>query len=199
MRTIRAFLRHPLAGPALRYAIAGATVAGVYLAIPLVLNGVFGVAIQITIPIAYVLAVTLHFNLQRHFVFRHVAEFALSVRQQIGRYVGIGAIQYPTTALATAFLPGWLGISERVTFVLTTVAISITFFLVLRGHVFHETPTDVAIASAAEHEAAEQDILGQRPSGRGQVQPDPVEAQVHRQREADGGAAEGHADLSLPR
>lgn len=152
MHSLRALLRHPLAGPLTRYGVAGATVALVYLAIPLGLNGLAGVAIQIAIPIAYVVAVTLHFNLQRHFVFRHVDEFALSVRQQIGRYVVIGAVQYPTTALATAFLPGLLNISERVVFVLVTLVMSLTFFLMLRGHVFHPTVEEELDAETeAEH------------------------------------------------
>jgi putative flippase GtrA len=136
MQRIRALTSHPLAGQTFRFGLAGATVAAVYLAIPLVLNGILGVAIQITIPIAYLLAVSLHFTLQRHFVWR-VDEFALSARQQIGRYVVIGAVQYPTTALAIAFLPGVLGVSERAIFVCTTLAISSTSFLIFRGHVFH--------------------------------------------------------------
>lgn len=125
--------------------------AGVYLAIPLFLNGVMGVPIQVAIPLAYVLAVTLHFNLQRHFVFRHVDAFALSVRQQIGRYVAIGAIQYPTTALAIAFLPELLGVSQRVMFVIVTISISIVFFLILRGHVFHAS-ADLAQGSRSSDE-----------------------------------------------
>lgn len=146
MRSLGVLLRHPFAGAAIRYGVAGGVVAGVYLGIPLLLNGVLAVPIQVAIPFAYILAVTLHFNLQRHFVFAHVDRFALSVRHQIGRYVVIGAIQYPTTALATAFLPGLLGVSERVMFVIITLCISVAFFLVLRGHVFH--PTDEESSSA---------------------------------------------------
>jgi putative flippase GtrA len=133
----RLLINHPLAGPTLRYGLVGATVAAVYLAIPFALNGVLGAPIQVAIPVAYVAAVTLHFNLQRHFVFRHVLAFALSRREQIARYVAVGAVQYPVTALSTAFVPGLLGISERAAFVATTLLISVTFFLVLRGHVFH--------------------------------------------------------------
>jgi putative flippase GtrA len=137
MRSLGVLLRHPIGGAAIRYALAGAAVAGVYLGTPLMLNGVLGVPIQIAIAVAYVLAVTLHFNLQRHFVFGHVDRFALSPRQQISRYILIGAIQYPTTALAIAFLPGLLGVSERLVFVTVTLCISATLFLVLRVHVFH--------------------------------------------------------------
>lgn len=150
MRSLRVLLGHPFAGAAIRYGVAGAIVAGVYLGIPLLLNGVLGVPIEVAIPLAYLLAITLHFNLQRHFVFAHVDRFALSARRQIGRYVVIGAIQYPTTALATAFLPGLLGVSERVMFVIITLCISVAFFLVLRGHVFHPSGEEMAAARPAE-------------------------------------------------
>jgi putative flippase GtrA len=165
MSRIRALAAHPLAGPSLRYAMAGGTVAAVYLAIPLGLNGGFGVAIQVAIPIAYVLAVSLHFMLQRHFVFRHVDEFALSARQQIGRYLMIGAIQYPATALATALLPGALGVSERVTFVGITVLISVAFFLILRGHVFHAEEGGESIPASSEKPGASPPSATARPSG----------------------------------
>ena len=120
----------------LRFEIAGGTVAGLYIAVPLVLNG-FGVKIEIAIAIAYLLAVSLHFTLQRYFVFRHVETFALSVRQQIGRYVVVGAVQYPTTAAATALLPGAIGVSQRAAFVGWTLVISSSTFLIFRRHVFH--------------------------------------------------------------
>jgi putative flippase GtrA len=137
MHRARALLDHRLSGPMVRYAVAGATVGALYLGLPLGLTGGLGVAIQIAIPIAYVLAVLLHFVLQRRFVFGHVPAFALSGREQAARYVAIGAVQYPTTALSTALLPEVLGLSERLTYVCTTLVISGIFFMVLRGHVFH--------------------------------------------------------------
>jgi putative flippase GtrA len=137
MHPVRALAKHPLTGQSIRYVVAGGTVALVYLSLPLVFHADFGVAIQIAIPIAYVLAVSLHFQLQRHFVFRHVTEFALSRRKQIARYVALGLVQYPTAALSTALLPSVLGFSEQAAFVCTSLAISATFFLLLRGHVFH--------------------------------------------------------------
>lgn len=143
MQRVRTLASHPLAGSSLRYGIAGATVAAVYLSVPVVLNGGAGVPIQVVIPIAYLLAISLHFTLQRHFVFRHVSEFALTRRAQIARYVAIGSIQYPTTAAATALLPGWLALSPRTTFVLWSLAMSATFFLVLRTHIFHANDAGV--------------------------------------------------------
>lgn len=135
--TIRKLLAHDLTGPTIRYGIAGAIVGLVYLALPLVMKDDLDWPIEVAIPIAYLIAVTLHFNLQRHFVFIHVERFALSTRQQIGRYVAIGAVQYPVTALSTAFLPGALGISQREDYVLTVITISVVSFLMLRTHVFH--------------------------------------------------------------
>jgi putative flippase GtrA len=137
MRIVRALAQHRVTGPMFRYALAGAAVAAVYLGVPVVLNGGLAVPIQIAIPVAYVLAVSLHFTLQRHFVFRQVSAFALTTRQQAARYVLVGAVQYPTTAIATAVLPGVLGMSARATFVCVSLALSLTIFLVLRTHVFH--------------------------------------------------------------
>jgi putative flippase GtrA len=134
---MRALLEHPDSAPTVRYALAGATVGAVYLATPLALRSGLGVPIEAAIPFAYVVAVCLHFNLQRHFVFRHVPAFALSTRDQIARYVMIGAIQYPTAAISIAVLPGALGVSEPLVWVITTVAISAAGFLLLRAHVFH--------------------------------------------------------------
>ena len=142
MKPVLRVARHPIAGQTIRYGVAGLLVASVYLGLPLLLNGAMHIGIEIVLPIAYVLAVTLHFNLQRHFVFKHEAGFALTTREQIMRYVVIGAIQYPTTAVAAGVLPGALGVSTRVVFVCATLAISFSFFLALRLHVFH--PSDVA-------------------------------------------------------
>jgi len=139
MRSLRALLAHNLTGPLIRYGVAGGCVALVYLSVPLLLHDVAGIPIEVAIPIAYLLALTLQFNLQRHFVFHHIDEFALTTRQQISRYAMIAAVQYPTTALATAFLPGLLHISSDAAFLIITATISLTAFLLLRGHVFHPT------------------------------------------------------------
>jgi putative flippase GtrA len=112
-------------------------VAAVYLGLPVLLDGAVGVPIQIAIPIAYIAAVCLHFNLQRHFVFRHVDQFALTTRAQITRYVVVGAVQYPVTALLTWALPRTLGFSPRAAFVCTALAITATFYIILRTHIFH--------------------------------------------------------------
>jgi putative flippase GtrA len=98
---------------------------------------VFGIPLQVAIPIAFVLTATMQFTLQRKFVFRHVDEFAFSVRKQVIWYLVVGSIQYPTTALGTFVLPKLLGISDRIAFLSTSLAFSVVFFLFIRGRVFH--------------------------------------------------------------
>jgi putative flippase GtrA len=137
VRIVRRISEHPLTGQTLRYGVAGAFVMVVYLCLPLLFDDALHWPLQVSIPIAYVLAISLQFALQRKFVFRHVDEFALPVRAQIIWYVAVGAIQYPTTALGTFLLPKLLGISDRVAFVGTSLAFSLVFFLFIRGRVFH--------------------------------------------------------------
>jgi putative flippase GtrA len=148
MGWIRTLFEHPLAGATVRYGIAGGTVAVVYIGMPLLLHGVFGVPLEAAVPIAYVAAVSLHFTLQRLFVWRHVGEFALSGREQGMRYLMIGAVQYPVTALAIAVLPGVLSVSESAVFVGVTIVTSIMLFLVLRSHVFHAVPESESVSSS---------------------------------------------------
>lgn len=184
MRLVRALMTHPTAGPTARYGLAGATVAGVYLAIPVGLSTAFGTGIEIAIPIAYVLAVCLHFTLQRRFVFAHVSQFALSGRQQAARYVMVGAIQYPTTALATALLPSLLGISARATFVLVTLIISVIFFLVLRGLVFHRAEETIAPTDGlrSQDEIAQSQCRGGLRPRAGDGQANPIQTPVQADR-----------------
>jgi putative flippase GtrA len=125
-------LRHVL-----RYAAAGGVVGLLYVGGTLLLSGPVGLPIQAAIPIAYGVAVACHFLLQRLFVFRHDGGFALSVREQIVRYLLIAATQYPATAALTALLPALFGISEQVAYLITVAVISVTFFFVLRWGVFH--------------------------------------------------------------
>lgn len=170
MRSIRTLLTHDLTGPLIRYGIAGGCVALVYLGVPLLLHDVVGLPIEAAIPIAYALALMLHFNLQRHFVFRHVDEFELTTWQQIGRYAVMASIQYPTTAIATAFLPGLLHLSSDVAFLAITLTISLAAFLLLRGHVFHgqigEALTAEASAEQSDAQSTETRLAGAVNAGR---------------------------------
>jgi putative flippase GtrA len=199
MGRLRSLASHPVTASGIRYGIVGVIVAVVYFGIPVALSGGAGVPIQVAIPIAYLIAVTLHFNLQRHFVFRHVSEFALTRREQVGRYIMMGAVQYPTTALATALLPKLLGLSASAAFVLVTLTISSTVFLTLRTQIFHageeirddSHPASAGDRSGGELEVAEQELPGGA-GGVGERQPDPIEAQMHNDWYADVPAEQRH-------
>jgi putative flippase GtrA len=120
-----------------RFVLSGATVAVVYLGLGLLLSGPVGMPIQLAIPISYVLSVLLNYTLQRHFVFAHSQAFALAPQSQFIRYVQIGAVQYAITALATAVLPGALGLSEQVVYVAVALIAAAITFVLLRFVVFH--------------------------------------------------------------
>ena len=146
MRRLREFVGSFLTWATLRFAVSGLVVGLFYLGMPLLVNAVLGVPLEACLPVIYVLAVMLQFTLQRLFVFRHVSEFALSTRRQVLWYVMIAAIQYPLSAAATAVLPGWLGLRERVVYVAATLLIAFATFLFLRRNVFHGAD----VASAAD-------------------------------------------------
>ena len=122
---------------ALRFALAGAVVMLTYVGLTLLFSGVAGIPIQVAIAVAYVLAVMLHFALQRTFVFRYELGFALTTGSQVRRYVVIGVVQYTVTAATTTALPSVLGASEQVVYVATVLVISACTFLFLRHRVFH--------------------------------------------------------------
>jgi putative flippase GtrA len=138
VQRIRRLYDHPISGPTIRYAIVGVIVGIVYMGIPVGMNYAFGVPVEVAIPVAYVTAVSLHFTLQRFFVWRHIARFALSWRAQVARYAMMGVVQYPLTALLTAVLPAVLHLSQPATFVCITMGISLVTFIALRSFVFHE-------------------------------------------------------------
>ncbi len=120
-----------------RYAIAGAIVGLTYVGLTLALSGPADWPIQLAIPVAYALAVALHFTLQRLFVFRDRESFVLATHEQIWRYLGLCLVQYALTAASTALLPGVLGLPESVVYVGTVVLVSAGAFVFLRTSVFH--------------------------------------------------------------
>lgn len=120
-----------------RYAVAGAIVGVVYVSLTFLLDGPAGLPIQVAIPIAYALAICLHFLLQRGYVFASEDAFALTTGNQARRYVVIAGVQYAVTAAATALLPGILGLHERLVYLGCVAVISLTTFAVLRRGVFH--------------------------------------------------------------
>jgi putative flippase GtrA len=124
-------------GQGVRFALAGGTVAVVYLLTTSILAEVIGLPFQVALAIGFGVALLVHFSLQRLFVWTHHEEYALPLRHQAGRYLLVAGAQYGVTVAATSWLPSLLGISVEIVY-LTTAAILVCInFLVFRYGIFH--------------------------------------------------------------
>jgi putative flippase GtrA len=120
-----------------RFAIAGGTVAVVYLATTTALADVVGLPFQAALAIGFCFSISVHFTLQRVFVWTHHEEFALPLHRQAGRYLLAAAAQYAVTAASTSLLPPYLGLSAEVVYLITVAVVLAVNFLVLRNAIFH--------------------------------------------------------------
>lgn len=126
-----------LRGQGLRFIVAGGIVAGVYIGTTTLLAEVIGIAFEASLAIGFTLAIATHFSLQRLFVWRRAAAYALGLHHQLARYLAVAGVQYGLTAAITATLPRALGVSAEVVYLPTVAVISATNFLVFRSRIFH--------------------------------------------------------------
>lgn len=129
-------------GQGVRYAIAGGTVALVYLTVTTVLADGFGVPFQVALAIGFVSGLLVHFTLQRFFVWVHHTEFALGLGAQVGRYLLVAGVQYAITALVTSVVPGALGVPVTPVYFATALTLAGINFLIFRSGVFHAEGPD---------------------------------------------------------
>jgi putative flippase GtrA len=133
--------RSVLAGQGLRFALSGGLVAVVYTGMTLLLHGALGLPFQIALVSGFLLAVALHFTLQRVFVWRNGQQFALPVHGQALRYLPMALIQYGLTALSTSVLPQLLGTPVEAVYLVTVIAVGAVNFVVFRSRIFHPAET----------------------------------------------------------
>jgi putative flippase GtrA len=124
-------------GQGVRFAVAGGTVAVIYLTTTTVLHEVFGVPFQLSLIIGTLTGLCAHFTLQRVFVWVHHEEFALGLHKQVGRYLLVAAFQYVVTATSTALLPTALGVPVTPVYLATAFSLAVINFLLFRGRIFH--------------------------------------------------------------
>jgi putative flippase GtrA len=136
LRDIRSSKRG-LAGQGVRFAIAGGVVAMIYLSLTTVLHDVFSLPFQLALVLGFTFAVSVHFTLQRVFVWKHNGKFALSIHHQAVRYLGVCFMQYGLTALSTAQLPKLLSLPLELVYVVTALLLAGLNFALFRGGVFH--------------------------------------------------------------
>ncbi len=128
---------HNLTGQGSRFLLAGGLVASVYLTVTTVLAEVVGLPFEVALPIGWVVSVSLHFTLQRVFVWAHHEEFTLPVRHQLPRYLALAVTQYTITAVSIAVLPGALGLPTEAVYVATMALLASCNFLLFRYVIFH--------------------------------------------------------------
>ncbi len=144
VRKLARSLRTPEAGvlgQGVRFALAGGTVALIYLATTTILAEVVGMPFQAALAIGFSVGLVVHFTLQRVFVWTHHEEFALSLAHQLGRYLAVAAVQYGVTAASTGLLPSALGAPTEAVYLATVAVVLSTNFLVFRHRIFHGKPT----------------------------------------------------------
>jgi putative flippase GtrA len=154
-----------LLGQGVRFALAGGTVAFVYLAITTILAEVAGMPFQAALAIGFGAGLVVHFTLQRAFVWTHHEEFALPLGHQLGRYLAAAAVQYGVTAASIGLLPSALGVSAEIVYLATVAAVLSTNFLVFRNGIFHAKAWAIDLVEPSVPEASEQSSpVGRSPS-----------------------------------
>jgi putative flippase GtrA len=126
-----------LLGQGMRYAVAGAFVAVVYLATTTVLAVVIGLPFHEALVIGFTLQLAVHYTLQRTFVWVHDEDFALSFKHQARRYLVVAAAQLGVTTVSTSLLPSVLGLSAEAVYLMTAGLLVLANFLMFRNVVFH--------------------------------------------------------------
>lgn len=143
VRELLRTLRDPesgLAGQGIRFSLAGGIVALVYLTVTTVLSSAIGLHFEVALAIGFATAVTVHFSLQRLFVWVHHEEFALPLHHQAGRYLIVACAQYGITAASTSLLPSALAVSAEIVYLATVGLLLGVNFLVFRYGIFHASP-----------------------------------------------------------
>jgi putative flippase GtrA len=120
-----------------RFVFSGVVVSIVYITITTVLSAVSHLEFQLALAIGWCAAVSVHFTLQRTFVWAREEQFALAFGHQVGRYLLVAGSQLGITAATTAVLPSVLGVSAEVVYLGTAALLTLFNFLVFRHGVFH--------------------------------------------------------------
>jgi putative flippase GtrA len=94
------------------------------------------------LPIGFAVQLGVHFTLQRRFVWVHEEDFALAFGRQMRRYLLVQGGQLGLTAITTTFLPGPLGVSTVVVYLMSAGSMMVANFLLFRFVVFHATVGD---------------------------------------------------------
>jgi putative flippase GtrA len=135
-----------LLGQGFRFALSGGIVALVYMTVTTLLHAVMDLPFQVALAIGYVTSASVHYTLQRVFVWRHDGRFALAAHRQLARYLCVSGSQYALTALLSAQLPAPLGVPVEAVYLVSALTLAVVNFLIFRSRVFHAGEADAAPA-----------------------------------------------------
>jgi putative flippase GtrA len=125
-----------------RFVLSGVIVSTVYITVTTLLSQVAHLRFQIALVIGWSAAVSVHFTLQRTFVWKRAESFALPFRHQVGRYLLVAVSQLGFTAATTTVLPSLLHVSAEAVYLATAALVTLFNFLVFRKGVFHVETAD---------------------------------------------------------
>jgi len=126
-----------LVGQGARFVLSGGVVALVYFAVTTVLAEVVGLPFQVALPIGSAVGISVHFTLQRLFVWTHHEAYALPLHHQARRYLTLAVTQYGITAATTSLLPGALAVPTEAVYIATALLLGAVNFLLFRYVIFH--------------------------------------------------------------
>jgi len=138
-RLTRTLRRLPSAAVISKFLLTGAVVGGTHLGLVTVAV-LLGVPIQIALAASFIIALLMHFTLNRQWVFAAESGYALHFTRQGLRYVVVAAVSYAGTATSVALLPSLLGLPELAVFFLATCAMASVSFVALNFWVFRAAP-----------------------------------------------------------
>ena len=143
--TVRATLlsRLPPLRVLVRFVLTGGSVALIHLSLVSAMV-LLGIDIQLALILSYLVSLTIHFTLNRQWVFANDQGYAFRLSLQGLRYLCTAALSYAVTAAAIAFLPGVLGLPELAVFFLVTGAMACVTFVILQLWVFRGGPDRAA-------------------------------------------------------
>jgi putative flippase GtrA len=119
-----------------RFALSGVAVQGVYTALMAVLLLGVDLPRQLALAVSYTGALSVHFTLNRQFVFARGDGYAHELSSHGKRYVLVAIVVYGVTALGLAVLPDALGLTPYLAWLLVTMAIAVLNFVLLGRFVF---------------------------------------------------------------
>ncbi len=119
-----------------RFLMSGVAVQGVYALAMALLLVALDLPRQLALALSYLLALAVHFTLNRQFVFVRDEGYHLSLSGHGARYLVVAGVVYAVTAVALAVLPGALGIHPFLVWLIVTGTIGVLNFLLLSRVVF---------------------------------------------------------------